>query len=375
MRRLYFVISVIGISMVLFGGCDSTGAGGDDNGGGDNGGVTEVAFSGLSADGTSGTTTTTSLTLTFDVDPTTLDADDITVSGATKGVLSGSGTTRTLAISEIGVANGEDVTVEITDPDGFTISPSSRTVAVNVEIQDGGVTVSLSGAEAANGETLSIWVYEKDEWNVDSPDTVLAAGSGTISDGSVSCILKQSDGSFGYTTETWEGSGGTEYDLYIMTDNDAGTNTKIYSPYPLTVLVDGDTTESIAYGSMQEYVPTTGTLTVTLSGAEAQDGETLVAGVWEEGGHPADAPPITGAEATSSISSGTAEVTILPWDGMVAETQYDVFIFIFTEGRSDGAPEPGKDYVYKSTSAVPWYVDSDRTMRPAYEDFILIPTE
>ena len=89
-----------------------------------------LTFSNLTANGTSGTVTTTTLTLTFDVEPTTLALSDITVSGATKGTLSGTGTTRTLGISAITVANGANVTVALANPAGFTISPASRAVAI-----------------------------------------------------------------------------------------------------------------------------------------------------------------------------------------------------------------------------------------------------
>lgn len=44
--------------------------------------------------GSSDTADSTGLTLTFDIDPTTLAAGDITVTGATKGALSSTGTTR-----------------------------------------------------------------------------------------------------------------------------------------------------------------------------------------------------------------------------------------------------------------------------------------
>jgi len=94
--------------------------------------ATPVAFSILTANGTSGTVSTTVLTLTFDVDPTTLAVGNIAVTGATKGALAGSGLTRTLAISGITVANGADVTVAIANPSGFAITPASKTVAVNV---------------------------------------------------------------------------------------------------------------------------------------------------------------------------------------------------------------------------------------------------
>ncbi len=126
LKRIGGFASVIIVSVAfLFMGCDSTGAGGDENDGngdGDNGGATEVVFSDLSANGTSDTVTTTELTLTFDVAPTSLTADDITVTGATKGALSGEGTTRTLEISDITVGDGGTVTVEVTDPDGIALA-------------------------------------------------------------------------------------------------------------------------------------------------------------------------------------------------------------------------------------------------------------
>ena len=99
--------------------------------GGGPSGDNEVLF--LSAEQTGGTTETadsTGLTLIFDVDPTTLTADNITVTGATKGVLSGTGKTRTIAISGITVANEAPVTVTITSPSGYSIIGSPRTAVV-----------------------------------------------------------------------------------------------------------------------------------------------------------------------------------------------------------------------------------------------------
>lgn len=95
-----------------------------------------VGFTGLSANGTSGSVTTTELTLTFDADPAALAASDITVTGATKGDLSGTGLTRKLAISAITVVNGANVTVTVANPAGYSITPSSKTVAVNVSFAD-----------------------------------------------------------------------------------------------------------------------------------------------------------------------------------------------------------------------------------------------
>jgi|GEM_PF-2505416 len=96
------------------------------------GGAVPVNWTGLTANGTSGSVTTTQLTLTFSAGPATLTANNITVTGATRGALAGSGNTRTLVISDITVEDGEDIRVSISNPAGFTINPSLRDVAVFV---------------------------------------------------------------------------------------------------------------------------------------------------------------------------------------------------------------------------------------------------
>jgi len=93
---------------------------------------TEVSFSGLTANGTAASVTSTVLTLGFSADPVSLSVSDITVGGATKGALSGSGMSRNLAISDIKVADGAKVTVTISNPVGYTISPSARDATVYV---------------------------------------------------------------------------------------------------------------------------------------------------------------------------------------------------------------------------------------------------
>lgn len=91
----------------------------------------EVAFLGATQSGGSfAASDTTALTLSFDADPTALTADNITVTGATKGALSGTGLTRTLAISDISVMNGATVSVTVASPSGFAVSGSPRTARV-----------------------------------------------------------------------------------------------------------------------------------------------------------------------------------------------------------------------------------------------------
>jgi|GEM_PF-5622414 len=98
-----------------------------------NKGSVAVSWTEISPNGTANVTTTTEITLTFDKDPASLTADNITVTSATLTALTGTGLTRTLTISAITVNEGQEITVAISNPDGFTITPSSRTVAVHRE--------------------------------------------------------------------------------------------------------------------------------------------------------------------------------------------------------------------------------------------------
>jgi formylglycine-generating enzyme required for sulfatase activity len=151
---------LISASLLLTMGCNPKGSDDGENG---DGGVTPtvVTFeSVVAADGADGTATTTELTLTFSADPTTLTAEHITVAGATKGALTGSGTTRTLGISNITVGNGETVSIAIANPDGFTISGmlmavvyKNTRIAVTFEsaVQTGGT----SGTVSSTGLTLA----------------------------------------------------------------------------------------------------------------------------------------------------------------------------------------------------------------------------
>ncbi len=112
--------------------------------------------------------------------------------------------------------------------------------------------------------------------------------------------------------------------------------------------------------------PTTGTLTVTLSGAADQNGKLLAVGIWDKDDGPWANEPIEGTFGDATITAGTATVQIEPWDGMEAATQYDVFIFIFME--SGGPPQPGTDLLYKG-GPIAWLVDGDRTIPAEYDDF------
>lgn len=113
-----------------------------------------VSFVSLTANGVSGSVVTTALTLTFDVDPASLTASDITLTGATKGTLSGSGTSRTLAISAITVANGSEITVALANPAGYAIAGSSKTVSVYKVVYT--VTFNSQGGDSPNPGSLVV---------------------------------------------------------------------------------------------------------------------------------------------------------------------------------------------------------------------------
>ena len=100
--------------------------------------LTPITLISITANGTNGTEDTTELTLTFSDDPKGLTIADITLSGAVKGSLTGSGTTRILTISNITVENGEKISVHISNPEGSYITPNIMEVEIYKTTDQGG---------------------------------------------------------------------------------------------------------------------------------------------------------------------------------------------------------------------------------------------
>ncbi len=150
--------TLLAVVLLVTTGCDLAGPDANEDGDSDS---TNIVFQGATqTGGISGTTDSTGLTLSFDGDPSALTADYITITGATKGALSGNGTTRSLGISDITVGNGETLSVTITSPDRYAISGSSKTALVyrhNTAIAFWGINQAggASGTTDTTGLTLS----------------------------------------------------------------------------------------------------------------------------------------------------------------------------------------------------------------------------
>ncbi|MEF8824092.1 MAG: hypothetical protein V5A74_08285 [Desulfohalobiaceae bacterium] len=73
---------------------------------------------------------------------------------------------------------------------------------------DGTVNVLLSGAAPANGDLCVAYAYEPGVTTLGDPSSVLAIGSGEISNGAVSLTLKETDASGMPTQTDWSATGG-----------------------------------------------------------------------------------------------------------------------------------------------------------------------
>ena len=205
-----------------------------------------VTFEGAAQIGGESTiATSTGLTLSFDVDPTSLAASDITVTGATKGELSDSGATRTLTISGITVGNGETVSVAIASPTGFTISGSPQTAVVYNEYAVGDLGPSGGHIFYDKGPVSDGWRY-------------LEAAPSDL-------VLGESDYShiFGYYRTT---SGGTNE--LVGTDTGIGTG-------------QANTTALVSAMGSEAYTGSTGTTTTANYAARLCDTYTVgIHGDW-----------------------------------------------------------------------------------------------
>jgi hypothetical protein len=249
-----------------------------------------VTFSNLTANGESNTTTTTQLTITLSSD-INLVANDVEVTGATKGDLTDNNSgTYTLAISNITVANGADVTVALSKS-GYAFSPSSKDVAVYK-------------APATYTVTLTV--------NKDGGDYDAHVKTFTLKQEAVTKYT----GSGTDETVTFSGVLAGTYDLYDGA-NDTGTD----------IVVDGAETATLNYYTVAFTVANIGTATgstisATYNGVGIASGTVVLAGdelvITASGaGSTSYAYAWTGTGTNSQI---TAALTISDLAGMVNAT-------------------------------------------------------
>jgi hypothetical protein len=175
------------------------------------------------ANGTSGTTTSTQIALTFSAAVTGLTAGDITVTNgtgsATKGALTGSGTAWSLAIT---VATQGNVSVSISKTG---IESAAKTVAVYKAASGGVLTVPDSHLSDPGADPFDIWIIPQTSWasvtDVVSAWAVAVAGGdeNTTTGDDVSLFTKGASQST-YTATPWIATGSYAV-LYIDDDGDA----------------------------------------------------------------------------------------------------------------------------------------------------------
>ena len=176
-----------------------------------------ITFTATQAGGTSGTTNSTGIVLTFSETVTSLTADKITITGgtgtATKATLSGEDTIWTIGLSS--VTTQGNVTVSIADFGDFHVTNNPQTVEVYKAATSGGSNNGNGGSSTAPGPTpvqptptptpsltltenlegiggnLTLNIYENEEDNslditIDLPvEDILAAAGANTSDGAL----------------------------------------------------------------------------------------------------------------------------------------------------------------------------------------------
>jgi hypothetical protein len=214
------------------------------------------------------------------------------------------------------------------------------------EEKSGTVTIEATGTERFDGEILRARLVN-DGVDVDS-GTLLAQGSIEIdSSGTTSFTLANAAGD-----ATWEGEGGTNYDLRIYVDTDDSGDYEVYDHYAqdsTSVTIDGDQTVQAS-----EFVvnnPAGSLYNVTMSNSSTYQGKTLVVRVFEDGADRAAENPV--GIRTFDISSSTStggSVNNLYTDGIAwvggEGTPYDAYIHI--ENANGNQQADSGEWVYSS---------------------------
>jgi len=146
--------------------------------------TTDVTFTAEQTGGTSGTTSSTGIVLTFSQPVTGLAAPNVTITNgtgsATKGLVTGSGTTWTVAISAVTQGN---VTVAISNFGSFNVTGGAKTVAVYsastvYDVKDGADGNWVKGT--SNGHAITVGAPSSKVTGVNVDGNPVDAGNYTV---------------------------------------------------------------------------------------------------------------------------------------------------------------------------------------------------
>ncbi|GHT73584.1 hypothetical protein FACS1894124_2180 [Spirochaetia bacterium] len=242
--------------------------------------VVAAAFTGLTANGSATTATTTKLTLTFDKAITGLAASDITLTGAIRGTLAPTGTDGVYELGVGGITADGTVTVAVSKS-GYVITPASKDAAVYYYLDPSATPVAFSGLTADGGLTTTT---TKLTLTFDQDITGLAAGDIILDDGDTNAVID---------TLTPTGSG--VYELAVSGITASG---------PVTVAVSkpGYTITPPSKGVTVTFAPPKGELNIPLSIVDQGGSLTLT-------GNTAFTVYWTGADGSKTVSVSTEGYT------------------------------------------------------------------
>ena len=155
--------------------------------------TTNVTFTAVQSGGTSGTTDSTGIVLTFSQAVTGLTANDVTINNGTgaavKGTLSGSGTTWTIALAS--VTTQGDVTVSVGNFGTFNVTTGAQTVAVYKDTTTPATNVTFTavqsgGASGTTDSTGIVITFSQAVTGLTANDITISNGTGAAVKGTLS---------------------------------------------------------------------------------------------------------------------------------------------------------------------------------------------
>ena len=220
------------------------------------------------------------------------------------------------------------------------------------------ITLTVNLANGNDGEEFWVAVYPEGTSfaGIYDPANLVAVNYGTVASGSCSLELKEDDGDWEPTANTWIADEGGSYDVYVYTDPNAdsdndpasGTGAKRMSTFPQVITMDEAKVIDADFTAFVDY-PQNGTLTVNLS--NGTDGDEFYVYVYPEGTADTFDPDNLVAVNYGTVASGTCSLELKEDDGSWMPTAttwtgpgggpFDVYIYTDPNSDSDNDPATG----------------------------------